>query len=351
MANVPVSVVIPTYKRGHLLGYVFDALSKQIYKDFEVLVILKPSGDGTEAVIQKYKKALKIQLIVQSEGYITDALNLGLANSNGKIILLLDDDAVPVPSWVQSHVETYKTPNVGGVAGNVLSAKLKGEKIVPNEGQMSQIIPYHKIFLKSFALKIWSRPIEGLEDYLVYISKAGVVEYNYDVGLLASRQLTKSLLGMGANMSFLSDAVKDFKFPDSWILGLSFEQFLGWHIWRKGYNLIFNHDAQVYHLEHGQTLSRNIRNPRRERLRWIERDLLFYRLYGIEENLSRMHRISWLIFSTADNIKKICRNRETDRIVRMKASFNSGLIGLKWLLSRKLRGYYSPLTDMRKYLK
>lgn len=349
---MPVSVVIPTYKRAYLLKYVFEALTKQTYKDFEVVVIVKPSGDGTEGVVEKYKKLMKIHLIAQTEGYHTDALNLGLANSNGKIILLLDDDAIPVPSWVQCHVEAYKIPNVGGVAGNVISASARAaaEKIVPDEGQMSQIIPEYNTFLKSVGLKIWSRPIEGLEDYFVYVSKAGVVEYNYDVGRLASRKLTKSLLGMGANMSVLSEALKDFRFPKSWILGLTAEQFIGWHIWRKRYNLIFNPKAEVYHLEHGQTLSRNIRDSKREHLRWIERDLLFYRLYGIEKNLSKMHRISWRIFSTADNIKKICWNRETDRIVRMKASFNSELIGLKWLLSRKLGGYYSPLKDLEKYV-
>jgi len=348
MVNAPVSVLIPTYKRAHLLNYVFDALAKQTYKDFEVEVILKPSGDGTESVIQRYKNVLKIRLIVQTEGYLTDALNLGLENSNGKIILLLDDDAIPVPSWVQSHVDVYKIPNVGGVSGNVLSAKLTGGKVVPMKEPVSQIISNQKTFLKSFALKIWSCPIEGLEEYLVYISKAGVVEYNYDVGCLASHQLAKSLLGMGANMSFLSEAVLDFKFPKSWILGLGCEQFMGLHIWRKGYNLIFNPNSEVYHLEHGQTLSRSIRDPKMERLRWIERGLLFYRLYGTEQNLSRMHRISWLIFSAADDIKKTCWNKETWRIIRLRASFNSELIGLKWLLSRKLSGYYSPLTDLKK---
>ncbi|HML02442.1 MAG TPA: glycosyltransferase family 2 protein [Candidatus Bathyarchaeia archaeon] len=267
MTDVPVSVVIPTYKRAHSLNYVFEALTKQTYHDFDVEVILKPSGDGTEDIIEKYEKVLKIRLTVQTKGYITDALNLGLANSNGKIIVLLDDDALPVPRWVQSHVEAYEIPNVGGVSGNVLSAKLAGEKLVPMRGQMSQIIPCQENFLKRFALKVWSCPIEGLEDYLVYISKAGVVEYNYDVGRIASHKLANSLLGMGANMSVLSEAVKDFSFPKSWILGLGCEQFMGWHIWRKGYGLIFNAKAEVYHLEHGQTLSRNIRDSKRERLR------------------------------------------------------------------------------------
>jgi glycosyltransferase involved in cell wall biosynthesis len=322
----------------------------QTYDNFEVLIIFKPSGDSTEVAAKKHAGSLKIKLIRQTKGYLVDALNLGLKNATGDIIAFLDDDAIPASDWIQQHVETYNQPNVGGVAGDVIPSSINGEKLAIYS-KSSEIIPESRPFMVTLASKLWSCPLVGQEDYFLYISKAGTMDYNFNIALQAKHQVTKSVLGMGANMSVLAKAVKDFQFPNSWVLGLGNEQFLGWHIWRKGYNLIFNPKAEVYHLEHGQTLSRNIRDSKREHLRWIERDLLFYRLYGIEKNLSSMHRISWLIFSTADNIKKICRNRETDRIVRMKASFNSALIGLKWLLSRKLRGYYSPLIDMRKYIK
>lgn len=155
---------------------------------------------------------------------------------------------------------------------------------------------------------------------------------------------------MGVNMSVLSDAVEDFKFPSSWILGLSSEQFLGWHVWKKGYNLVFNPNAKVYHLIHDQTLSRNIKETKKEILRWIEHNLLFYRLYGLEQNLSKMHRITWLIFSLLVDIKKIRADKEIQRIIQMKSRLHSELIGLKWLLSRKLGGCYSPLIDLKNFV-
>lgn len=90
-----VSILIPTFKRAHLISYVFEGLRKQTYKDFEVVVVLKPSGDGTEDIVKKYKKWLNINLIFQNRGYVVDALNLGFENAQGKIIAFLDDDAIP----------------------------------------------------------------------------------------------------------------------------------------------------------------------------------------------------------------------------------------------------------------
>jgi glycosyltransferase involved in cell wall biosynthesis len=339
---------MPTFKRGHLIGYTLKGLRNQVYNNFEILIILKQSGDGTEGVIKKYAKTMNTKLILQRKGYVTDALNLGLEHAEGDIITFLDDDAVPHPSWLKNHVKTYAEPNVGGVAGNVIPAILKGEESIPLQDKASEIIPDYDVFLETIGRKIWNRPIEGLEDHLVYLSKAGTVSYNTTMSQKAQRQIVRSLLGMGANMSVLSKAIKNFRFPDSWMLGLTWEQFLGWHIWKNGYIIVFNPYAKVHHIVHGQTLTRNIKETRKEALRIIEHNLLFYRLYGLEQNLSWMHRITWFIFSNLVNIKKICKDKEIKRIIGMKSTFHSEIIGLKWLLSRKFRGQYSPLMDLKR---
>ncbi|MFX1539017.1 MAG: glycosyltransferase family 2 protein [Promethearchaeota archaeon] len=345
-----VSVVIPTFKRAHLIRHVFEGLKKQTYRDFEVVVVLKPSGDGTQGIVEKYRNFLDINLVLQNKGYVVDAMNLGLEYSSGDIIAFLDDDAIPLPGWIKNHLESYATSNVGGVAGNVIPAIFKGENAIPVKDNLSDIIPNEKYFLDSTGRKVWNPPLEGLEDFLVYVSKAGSVEYNSSMSHLAWCQTTKSLLGMGCNMSVLSEAVKDFRFPNSWILGLANEQFLGWYIWKKGYNLMFNPKARVYHLIHNQTLTRGVKEMKKETLRWIEYNLLFYRLHDFEGDLSNMHRIVWLIFSLLDDTKKLCWDREISRFARMKSKFYSEIIGLKWLLSRKLKVHYSPLIDLEKFV-
>jgi len=345
-----VSVLIPTYKRAYSLGYVLEGLRKQSSKNFHVVIVLKPSCDGSEEVIEKYGEWLDVDLVLQREGFVVDALNLGLKHARGDIIAFLDDDAVPCVDWVRRHVESYvKYENVGGVAGNVIPARLCGDELVKVRDKASHVIPSYRrlTFFEKIFGKAWNAPLESMEDYLVYISKAGVVEYNLDVSRFAWHRTVKSLLGMGANMSVLSEAVRGFRFPSSWILGLAWEQFLGWHLWRKGYSLIFNPKVRVYHVVGHESLTREVKSARKDLLRFVENCLLFYRLYWLEPRLSRMHRIAWLIFSSLVSLKKLCMNAEIQQINRLKGILYSEIIGLKWILSKKLGGSYTPIVDLQ----
>jgi glycosyltransferase involved in cell wall biosynthesis len=329
-----------------------EGLRRQTFRDFDVVVVLKPSGDGSEEVVEKYGKWLSVDLVLQRRGYVVDALNLGLERVKGDIVAFLDDDAIPFMDWVEKHVKSYEEyENVGGVAGNVVPARLCGGKPVKVGNGVSHIIhPFRRLtFLESVFRSVWNVPLEGMEDYLVYISKAGVVEYSPKVSDVAWHMPVKSLLGMGANMSVLSKAIRGFRFPSHWVLGLAWEQFLGWHLWKKGYNLIFNPKASVYHIEHGETLTRNVRSNKKNLLRCVEHYLLFYRLYGLEPKLSRMHRIVWLIFSSLVSLKKLCMDKELQQVVWLKGRLYSELIGQKWLLSRMVGGYFTPLPDLEKF--
>jgi len=248
-------------------------------------------------------------------------------------------------------MEAYKDPKIGGVAGNVVPMLLRGKKLFSIEGKKSEIIPECKPIKGGFKFRIWNQPVEGMEHYLVYISKAGLVEYNALVSYTAQSHSTASLLGMGANMSVLAKTVKDFTYPDSWINGLANEQFIGWHVWRQGYKLIFYPAAKVSHLVHGQSLSRTSGEAKTDILSWTENNLLFHRLYGQEPGLSIIHRVAWLVFDAVANIKKFCVNKDFSQLARLRSKFYSEVIGLKWLLSRWLGLDYSPLVDLNKLCK
>jgi len=309
-----VTVLITTYKRAHLLPRIFQALERQTNKSFNILVVVKPSGDGTETVVEKWAKRLEINMVTQTNSHVVNAINLGLKYVTGDIIAFLDDDALPSADWIENQLENYANPNVGGVGGEVVPCFLEDGKVVKSKGNFSEIISNVKPFNDRVARKLWGCPLNGLEDYLVYVSKAGMVNYNFDVAAQAYNHKTKSLLGMGANMSVLAKSLEGFNFSDSWVLGLSYEQFLGWYIWKKGYDIVFNPNVKVYHIAHGETLSRNVTDKKNDTLRQVESRLLFYRLYGLEPDLSKMHRLTWLIFDIVTDLKKICTNKEVFRI-------------------------------------
>ncbi|MEM4138654.1 MAG: glycosyltransferase family A protein, partial [Sulfolobaceae archaeon] len=76
---VKVQIGIPTYRNnGTTIVLVLDALTRQTYKDFEILVVYKPSEDDirTLDVIEKFSKRLDIKVIEQKYGKIEEAMNL-----------------------------------------------------------------------------------------------------------------------------------------------------------------------------------------------------------------------------------------------------------------------------------
>jgi glycosyltransferase involved in cell wall biosynthesis len=116
-----VSVIIPTYKGASFIPYLLESLRKQRFKDFEIVKVIKPSGDGTEQLVRELcnKFNLGCKILIQREGYFPHALNMGLKNSKGELILFTDDDAILPENWIESHIDTHKRfKNAGAVSGS-----------------------------------------------------------------------------------------------------------------------------------------------------------------------------------------------------------------------------------------
>lgn len=333
MVNLSVTVLLPTYKRGHLVGYVLDALTKQTMKNFEVLAIFKPSGDKTKEVLDSYKNLLKLRVITQKKGNLLQALNLGLDNASGEIIVFLDDDAIPFPDWLKRIVDCYRDPLIGGVAGDAISTSIEGRTIIPSH---SEIIKKYSADLATVAgYKLWRQPLSGLEGHYIYLSKAGIVSYDYATQNISGH--VKSLLGMGANMSVRAQAIRGFHFPTTfWKSGLANEQILGLEVVKNNFRIVFAPDAKVYHINHA-SLSRNLSDKRR--LLWkAEENLLFYRMYGNYSDIAFSYRIFYWLFLVLNQLK----HPQKSNFKVFKNFLLTELIGLTWILSKKVGGKFTP---------
>lgn len=89
MTNV--SVIIPTYNRGHLIGRAIDSVLGQTYRDFEIIVIDDGSTDNTkDLLLDRY--ANKIRYISQQNRGVSAARNRGIREACGEFIAFLDSD-------------------------------------------------------------------------------------------------------------------------------------------------------------------------------------------------------------------------------------------------------------------
>lgn len=120
------SVIIPTRNRAGSLKRLLESLETLECLDsmhVEILVVDNGSTDETaELLLREESKARRFPLRVLQEAQRgkARALNLGLDSAAADIILIVDDDVVVHPQWLDRHLECFETTSFDAVQGRVL---------------------------------------------------------------------------------------------------------------------------------------------------------------------------------------------------------------------------------------
>lgn len=122
---VRVSVIIATYNRVDLLYKALDSiLLQKLKKDvsFEILVIDNASSDETAQMIRAISDLSKVHVryIHESKRGKGFALNRGIREAQGDILIFTDDDIVADSRWLANMVECFETYQCDCVGGRVL---------------------------------------------------------------------------------------------------------------------------------------------------------------------------------------------------------------------------------------
>ena len=85
------SVIIPTYNRSKLVKEAIGSVLKQIFTDFEILVIDDGSTDDTRSVMEQISDR-RLKYFYKSNSGQSSARNLGLLRAKGEFVAYLDED-------------------------------------------------------------------------------------------------------------------------------------------------------------------------------------------------------------------------------------------------------------------
>ena len=103
-----VSIIIPTHNRFDSLLLSLESISKQTFKDFEVIIINDGSEDERYRNHQFDSNVFVIHLennSVKENGYFSDSIrNHGIDRASGKYIAFLDDDDYWFPSKLEKQI-------------------------------------------------------------------------------------------------------------------------------------------------------------------------------------------------------------------------------------------------------
>jgi len=124
-----VSILLPTFNRRASLDRLLRSLvasEKLILCNSEVLVIDNGSTDGTPAFLESWLKTnpqLAVRCLTENRKGKAYALNRGLSEVRGRMILILDDDVVAAPDCLARHLETYAMTSFDAVQGKILPGR------------------------------------------------------------------------------------------------------------------------------------------------------------------------------------------------------------------------------------
>jgi len=112
--NPLVSVILPARNADGNIAAALDAISRQDYTHYEVIIISDGSTDKTNGICQKYP----YKLIVQEWQGTAAAENAGIVLSRGEILYFTDADVLMPPDTLRRVVETLRSnPEVAGLSG------------------------------------------------------------------------------------------------------------------------------------------------------------------------------------------------------------------------------------------
>lgn len=91
--EIKVSVIVPVYNVKKYLAKCLDSIIAQTLKDIEIICVNDGSTDGSDKVLEEYKKKdARIQVVNRKNGGLSAARNTGMPYAKGKYIGFVDSD-------------------------------------------------------------------------------------------------------------------------------------------------------------------------------------------------------------------------------------------------------------------
>ncbi len=123
--KLTVSVLVAARNEEITLPRLFESLQNQTYpsSQFTITVINDRSTDETAAVVEQYQKEfsnLSLLTVTETPHGIApkkNAITLGVAQTEGEIILITDADCTVPPQWIEQAVAQFQDSAVGLVQG------------------------------------------------------------------------------------------------------------------------------------------------------------------------------------------------------------------------------------------
>ena len=137
--NPLVSIIILNYNAGKLLKNCVDSIYQSHYKNYEIIIVDNDSKDNSH--VECKEKFPSVFLIENKNnlGYC-EGNNVGIRNSKGKFVIILNPDTIVNPNWINELLLGYQKFGDGIYQPKFLT--IDNESIIQSTGNMIQLFGF-----------------------------------------------------------------------------------------------------------------------------------------------------------------------------------------------------------------
>lgn len=181
-----ISVIVPVYKSNPLhLKQCIESILNQTYSNLEIVIIYKKDSENElQKIIDEFKTKENVIVIEDNDSKAVEARNVGIKNSNGSLIGIIDSDDMCVNTRFDEQVKFMHDTNSSLIGSWAISISDEGKKIgtieppVSNSDIRKKIIFHNPILHSSVLMKkemiekigyYKSEFFPGAEDYEMFL--------------------------------------------------------------------------------------------------------------------------------------------------------------------------------------
>lgn len=141
-----VSVIIPTFNRGHVLGEALQSVLAQVHREFEVIVVDDGSSDDTRELVDRIARAdHRVRYHHQQNAGAASARNTGLQLATARYLAFLDSD----DAWNSWHLGLQlacldRLPDAGLIWTDIDAVDEDGR--IVSRAHLAKLLPAYKYF-------------------------------------------------------------------------------------------------------------------------------------------------------------------------------------------------------------
>ena len=144
-----VSILVPAYNEEPVIANTIRSLLASDYPNYEIIVIDDGSQDNTSGIVTwEFAGEERVKLITVANAGKAAALNTGLRQAHGEIVIALDADTLFAPHSVGALAHRFYDKTLGAIAGN---AKVGNRVNVVTRWQALEYITSQNMDRRAFA--------------------------------------------------------------------------------------------------------------------------------------------------------------------------------------------------------